>query len=196
MTVADLMAQPGVPAARRVRAVPPAKRRSGLPGTLRSELTKIRSVRSTWITLAVFLAGGLGIAIAAAAANKPYAHEASFDPVAISLAGTDYLGELVIVVIGAMAISSEYGTRMMGTSLAAMPRRGVLYAAKAIAVACVILAVALVTSFASFFAGQALLASTHAGASITSPGALRSVLLTALFVTCCALLAFGAVRPA
>ena len=95
------------------------------------------------------------------------------------------------MVIGVLVITSEYGTRMMGTSLAAMPRRGVLYAAKAIMLTCVTLVVALVTSFASFFAGQAVLASTHAGASITSPGALRAVLLTAVFVTCCALLAFG-----
>ena len=190
--MADLRAQPDVlAAARRVRAVPPAKRRSGLRGTVRSEFTKIRSVRSTWITLAAFLVGGLVIAIAAAADNRANAGRASFDPTAISLGGTAYLGELIIVVVGALVITSEYGTRMIGTSLAAMPRRGVLYAAKAIAVSCVTLVVALVTSFASFFAGQAFLASTHVGASITSPGALRAVLLTAVFVTCCALLAFG-----
>jgi hypothetical protein len=54
--MANLTAQPGVPApAQRVRAVPAARRRSGLPGTLRSEFTKIRSVRSTWLTLAAFL---------------------------------------------------------------------------------------------------------------------------------------------
>ncbi|HEX6527915.1 MAG TPA: ABC transporter permease subunit [Streptosporangiaceae bacterium] len=190
--MANLMAQPDVPAAaQRVRVVPPAKRRSGLRGTLRSEFTKIRSVRSTWITLAAFLVGGLAIAVAAAAGNRPNAGQASLDPTTISLAGTAYLGELIIVVIGTLVITSEYGTRMMGTSLAAMPRRGVLYAAKAIALTCVTLVVALVTSFASFFVGQAFLASTHAGASITSPGALRAVLLTAVFVTSCALLAFG-----
>jgi hypothetical protein len=148
-------------------------------------------VRSTWIALAAFLVGGLVIAILVAAANRPNVGQASFDPTAISQGGTAYLGELITVVIGVLAITSEYGTRMMATSLAAMPRRGVLYAAKAIAVTCVTLVVALVTSFASFFAGQAVLASTHAGASITSPGALRAVLLTAVFVTCFALLAFG-----
>ena len=73
------------------------------------------------------------------------------------------------MVIGALVITSEYGTRMISTSLTAMPRRGVLYAAKAIVLACVTFVVALVTSFASFFAGQAVLASTHAGASIASP---------------------------
>ena len=46
---------------------------------------------------------------------------------------------------------------------------------------CVTLAVALVTSFTSFFSGQAILACTHVGASIASPGALRAVLLTAVF---------------
>ena len=190
--MANLTAQPGVPApAQPVRAVPAARRRSGLPGTLRSEFTKIRSVRSTWITLATFFVAGLAFAIVAAAGNRSNGGQASFDPTAISLEGAASFGELIIVVIGALVITSEFGTRMMGTSLAAMPRRGVLYAAKAIAVTCVTLVVALVTSFASFFAGQAVLASTHAGASIASPGALRAVLLSALFVACCALLAFG-----
>ena len=190
--MADLTARPGEPApAQRTRAVPPATRRSGLPGTLRSEFTKIRSVRSTYLTLITFFVAGLAFAIAASAGNRSNAGQTSFDPTATSLRGAVDLGELIIVVIGALVITSEYGTRMMGTSLAAMPRRGVLYAAKAAVLMCVTLAVALITSFASFFAGQAILASTHAGASITSPGALRAVLLAAVFVTCCALLAFG-----
>ena len=190
--MASLTAQPGEPVpAQRTRAVRPATRRSGFAGTLRSEVTKIRSVRSTYFTLIAFFVAGVAFAIAAAAGNKSHVREASFDPTATSLRGAVDLGELIIVVIGAMVITSEYGTRMMGTALAAMPRRGVLYAAKAVVLTCVTLVVALITSFTSFFAGQAILAATHAGASITSPGALRAVLLAAVFVTCCALLAFG-----
>jgi ABC-2 type transport system permease protein len=190
--MASLTAQPGEPApARRTRAVPPATRRSGFAGTLRSEFTKIRSVRSSYFTLSAFFVVGVVFAIVASAGNRSNAGEASFDPTATSLRGAVDLGELIIVVIGALVITSEYGTRMMGTSLAAMPRRGVLYAAKAVVLTCVTLVVALITSFTSFFAGQAILASTHAGASITSPGALRAVLLAAVFVTCCALLALG-----
>jgi ABC-2 type transport system permease protein len=189
--MASLTGHPSGPAPQRVRAVPPARRRPGLTGTLRSEFTKLRSVRSTWLTLAAFVVGGLLIAIAAAAGNRSNGAQGSTDPTAASLAGAVYFGELVIVVTGALAITSEYGTRMIGTSLAAMPRRGVLYAAKAVVLTCVTLVVALVTSLASFFIGQAVLASTHAGASITSPGALRSVLFAALFVTCCGLLGFG-----
>lgn len=190
--MASLTAQPGEPApAQRIRAVPPASRRSGFAGTLRSEFTKIASVRSTYFTLIAFFVAGVAFAIAASAGNRSNASEASFDPTATSLRGAVDLGELIIVVIGALVITTEYGTAMMGTSLAAMPRRGVLYAAKAVVLTCVTLMVALITSFTSFFAGQAILASTHAGASITSQGALRAVLLAAAFVTCCALLAFG-----
>jgi ABC-2 type transport system permease protein len=187
----DLTAHPGGPATQRVRAVPPAKRRSGLPGTLRSEFTKIRSVRSTWLTLAAFFAVTLAAAALCSAGGRSSAGQASFDPTATSLQAIVFTATLIIVVIGVLVITSEYGTRMMGTSLAAMPRRGVLYAAKAIMLTSVTLVVGLITSFSSFFAGQAVLASTHGGATITSPGALRAVLLTAVFVPCCALLAFG-----
>jgi len=188
----SVTAQPGKPAAaKRVPAVPPATRRSGFAGTLRSEFTKLSSVRSTYFTLIAFFVAGLGFAIAATAGNRVNAGHPLFDPTATSLRGAVYLGELIIVVVGALVITSEYGTRMVSTSMTAMPRRGVLYGAKAVVLACVSLAVALVTSFASFFVGQAILASTHGGASITSPNALRAVLLSAAFVTCCALLAFG-----
>jgi ABC-2 type transport system permease protein len=188
----SLTVQPGQPApARRDRAVPPATRRSGLAGTLRSEFTKISSVRSTYFTLIVFFLAGIGFAVIAAAGNRINGGQPLFDATAMSLHGVVNVGELIIVVIGALVITSEYGTRMISTSLTAMPRRGVLYAAKAVVLTCVTFTVALVTSFASFFAGQAVLGPGHGGASIASPDALRSVLLSTVFVTCCALLAFG-----
>jgi hypothetical protein len=162
-----------------------------LPGTLRSEFTKIRSVRSTWLTLAAFFAVTLAAAIGFSAGDRSSTGQASFDPTATSLQAIAFTATLIIVVTGVLVITSEYGTRMMGTSLAAMPRRGVLYAGKAIMLTSVTLVVGLITSFGSFFAGQAVLATTHGGAAITSPGALRAVLLTAVFVPCCALLAFG-----
>jgi ABC-type transport system involved in multi-copper enzyme maturation permease subunit len=195
MTMTSLTARPGEPAsARRTRAVPPAARRPGFAGTLRSEFTKIRSVRSTYFTLIAFFVAGVAFSIAATAgnaANWSHTDIAAFDATATSLNGTIYLGELIIVVIGAMVITSEYGTRMMATSLTAMPRRGVLYGAKAAVLTAVTAVIALITSFASFFTGQAILGPGHEGASITSPGALRAVLLSTVFVTCCALLAFG-----
>ena len=187
----SLTTRPGEPVpAQRARAVPPATRRPGLAGTLRSEFTKLRSVRSTYFTLFAFFVAGVGFSVVASDGNRGNANHPLFDPTATSLRGVVYLGELIVVVIGALVITSEYGTRMMSTSLTAMPRRGALYAAKAAVLACVTLVIALITSFASFFAGQAVFGA-HGGASITSPGALRAVLLSAAVVTCFALLAFG-----
>jgi len=47
----------------------------------------------------------------------------------------------------------------------------------------VVLAVSLAASFAAFWIGQALLSGHHLGVSITSPGALRSVIGAALYIT-------------
>jgi hypothetical protein len=161
-----------------------------LPGTLRSEFTKIRSVRSTVLTLAAFFVASVAIAALITAGGGSAADQTQFDPTRESLVGLVYIGALIIEATGVLVIASEYGTRMIATTLTAMPRRGVLYAAKVIAVTCVALVVGLVTTFTAFFAGQATVAS-HAGASITSPGTLRALLLTTLLVPCFALVAFG-----
>jgi ABC-2 type transport system permease protein len=178
----------------RNRAVPPASRRPGFAGTLRSEFTKIRSVRSTYFTLIAFFVAGVAFSVAATAgnvANWSHTYKPGFDATATSLNGAIYLGELVIVVIGSLVITSEYGTRMMATSLTAMPRRPVLYGAKAAVLIIITAVIALITTLTSFFVGQAILGPAHEGASITNPGALRAVLLTTVFVVCCALMAFG-----
>jgi ABC-2 type transport system permease protein len=170
---------------------------SALAGTLRSEFTKIRSVRSTYWSLILLVLAGLGWAIANCAgeaarwASTPAADRAGFDPTQASIVGLALLGQLVIVVLGALTLTSEYSTGMIRTSLTVMPRRGVLYGAKAAVLAGVTLAVAVVTSFAAFFTGQYLLRSTHLAATLSEPGVLRAVLGTALYITLSGLFAFG-----
>ena len=114
-----------------------------------------------------------------------------FDATQDSVIGLALLGELVVVVLGALAITSEYSTGMIRTSLTVMPRRGVLFAAKAAVLAAVTVVVALITSFTTFFVGQYLLASTHQTATLGKPGVVRAVLATALYIAVCALMAFG-----
>jgi len=116
---------------------------------------------------------------------------ANFDPAQSSVLGVALLGQLVIVVFGALMLTSEYSTGSMRTSLTVMPRRTVLYGAKLAVFAVISLGVALVTSFGAFFLGQALLGSTHATVSLAHPGVLRSVLITALYAEVCGLIAFG-----
>jgi ABC-type transport system involved in multi-copper enzyme maturation permease subunit len=146
----------------RLSALPPSQGRAGLKGALASEFTKLRSVRSTYWTLAALLivSLGLGAAITAGQAaqftHNP-ANEAGFDGTQLSLGAFFEIGQLIIAVLGAMAITAEYSTGMIRTSLTAQPRRGVVYAAKAIVFTAVTLVVSLITSFLAFFLGQALI---------------------------------------
>jgi ABC-2 type transport system permease protein len=96
------------------------------------------------------------------------------------------------VVLGALVITSEYSTGMIRTSLAVMPRRGVVYTAKAMAFAAVTFTVSLVTSFADFFTGQAVLSGKHLSTTLAQPDVLRAVLLSAAIVTVFGLFAYGA----
>ncbi len=182
--------RPGAPALR----VPQG--RAGLAGTLRSELTKIRSVRSTYWTMLVLLAVGIGLGalitgVTAAHWNQmPAAQRAVFNPARDSLVGL-YFGQFVIVVLGALTITSEYSTGMIRTSLTAMPRRGIVYVSKAAVFAVLALLIGLATSFAAFFLGQALLASTHDSTTLSQPNVLRAVIGGGLFIAVCGLFAYG-----
>jgi ABC-2 type transport system permease protein len=183
-------AVPATPA--RIRAVPPAAKRPGLPDTLRSELTKILSVRSTYWTLLAQVAASIAWAVLNCAGIVSHGAGPDFNAAEASLTGQVALGELIIVVLGALVITSEYSTGMIRTSLAVMPRRGVLYAAKAIVFAAVTLTISLVTSFVAFFVGQAILSGKHYNTTLAQPGVLRAVLLSAAIVAVFGLLAYGA----
>ena len=178
-------------------ALPPASGRAGFRGTLNSEFTKIRSVRSTYWTLLVLLAVSIGIGAAitgGTAANWSHMgppDRASFDPTQASVAGLFYLGQLVIVVLGAMTLTAEYSTGMIRTSLTAMPRRVVMYSSKVVVFAIVALVVTFIAAFISFYLGQALLASTHDTATLSQPNVLRAIAGSALYVTLCGLFAFA-----
>jgi ABC-2 type transport system permease protein len=138
------------------------------------------------------MAAGIGFSIANCAGTAAHwSPGQSIDATQDSVGGMILLGELVIVVLGALTMTSEYSTGMIRTSLTVMPRRGVLYAAKAAVFGAVTLVVSVATTLASFFIGQALLASTHQSATLATPNAVRAVIATALFVPLVGLMAYG-----
>jgi ABC-type transport system involved in multi-copper enzyme maturation permease subunit len=183
--------------ATRPAAAPALTRRTALLRTVRSEFTKLRSVRSTyWITFVLVLASVGWCAAYCLGTVHQWPHmsaqdRSGFDATQNSILGLALLGQLVIVVFGALMITSEYSTGLVRTSLTVMPRRGTLYAAKAAVFAAVSLVVAFVASFGTFFLGRILLSSTHVAMSLSQPGVLRSLIVTALFVEACGLIAFG-----
>ena len=153
-----------------------------------SEFTKFRTVRSTVWTLlvAVVLMIGLSALFAAVTASQYHtfgpADRASFNPVSVSLGGMMF-AVVAFGVLGVLMISGEYSTGMIRSSLTAVPRRLPVLWGKLAVFAGVIFSVSLVASFISFFLGQALLNSHQLGVSIAAPGALRSIIGAALYVT-------------
>jgi ABC-type transport system involved in multi-copper enzyme maturation permease subunit len=181
-----------VPAARQ-RLLPPKTGRAGFGDALRSEFTKIKSTRSTYWTLLalVVVCVGIGALASAGTASHPQGvSPTNFDATQQSLAGL-YVGQLVIAVLGALTITSEYSTGMIRTTLSVQPRRGVVFAAKALVFAAVTLVTGLIASFTSFFVGQAILSGHHLSATLGQPNVLRAVIGGALFLTACGMLAYG-----
>jgi ABC-2 type transport system permease protein len=166
---------------------------AGLGGAVRSEFTKIRSVRSTYWTLVAMIVVTIGIGALACvgAISRPHGQAGPLsDPTQHSLIGL-VVGQLIIVVLGALAITSEYSTGMIRTSLSVQPRRGTVLAAKGIVFTLVSLVTGLIASFASFFIGQAILATKHLNTSLGDPNVLRAVIGGGLFLAVCGMLAFG-----
>jgi ABC-2 type transport system permease protein len=187
------MAATQIAVAPRERLLPPTTGRAGFADAVRSEFTKIRSTRSTYWTLLALIVVTVGIGALASAGAASHAHgldRATFDATQQSLGGL-YVGQLVIAVLGALTITSEYSTGMIRTSLAVQPRRGTLYAAKAVVFAAVSLITGLVACFGAFFVGQAILSGHHLNVTLGDPNVLRAVVGGALFLTACGMLAYG-----
>jgi len=187
------MATTQIASAASQRLLPPETGRAGFGDALRSEFTKIKSTRSTYWTLLALVVVCVGIGALACAGTASYPQGVSptnFDATEQSLAGL-YVGQLVIAVLGALTITSEYSTGMIRTTLSVQPRRGVVFAAKAVVFAVVTLVIGLITSFGSFFVGQAILSSHHLSATLGEPNVLRAVIGGALFLTACGMLAYG-----
>ena len=175
-------------------ALPPG--RYGIVGALRSEWTKLRTVRSTTWSLAVtvVLVIGIGILATAATASRwrsgQFEDRLFFDPVSVSLTGY-FVGQLALGVLGVLAMSAEYGTGSIRSTFASIPRRPLVLVAKVLVFGAVALVVAEVVSFAAFFIGQALLSGAAPTATLSRPGVLRAVAGGGLYLTVLGLFALG-----
>jgi ABC-2 type transport system permease protein len=155
---------------------------------LLSEWTKFRSLRSTVWTLlvAAILMVGISALFSAVVANNydtfDRADLARFNAIGTSLQGVSF-AQLAIGVLGVLLVTGEYSTGMIKASLTVVPRRLPVLWAKLGVFAGTVFTMSLVTSFISFFLGQALLSSKHIDVSISSPGAFRSVVGAALYMT-------------
>jgi ABC-2 type transport system permease protein len=169
--------------------------RYGIAGLLRSEWTKLRTVRSTMWTLGVTVVLGIGVSVLATAETRahwlstPSSHQ-GFDPISTSLIGV-FISQFAIGVLGVLVMSAEYGTGTIRATLSAAPRRPLMLVAKVIVFGAVALVVAEVVSFLAFFIGQALLSAPATHATLGSPGAWRAVVGSGLYVGVLGLFSLG-----
>ena len=166
----------------------------GFRSVARMEWLKLRSVRSTAWVLLVFAAGLIGLAILVMAhqhwATMSAENRASFDPTNDSFAGLA-IGQLALGVLGVLAITTEFSSGMIRATLAAVPRRPLLLAAKAAVVGAVTLVAGEILAFAAFAVGEAVLRSPAPHATLGQPGVLRAVLMAGAYPGLIALIGLG-----
>ena len=175
-----------------VTATMPARARD----VLASEWIKLRSVRSTYLVLLLAAAAAVivGYLVSHADATRwptmPPAQKAAFDPVSDPFSGLG-LAQLAFGALGVLAISSEYTTGLIRTTVASVPRRRAVIAAKAAVVGAVSLLAGELVAFATFFTGQQALSAQHLNVTLAHPGALRGVLAAGFYLAVMAWLGLG-----
>jgi ABC-2 type transport system permease protein len=160
---------------------------------LRSEWTKLRSVRSTYWTGLIAVLAVIGVCVIVCikwADDIRHLPVDKLDPTLASLNGI-FLAQVAFGTLGVLVISSEYGTGMIRATFGAVPQRRAVLAAKAFVFTAVTLVVGEVLSFAAFGIGQAILSGAHAGASLSQPQVLRAVVGGGLYLAAIGLLGFG-----
>lgn len=164
----------------------PSVRAATFTDALRSEWTKIRTVRSTFWTLLAAVVFGVGLgALISAFAGRHYSQDspsarALWDPTSISGAGLS-IAQLAIGVLGIMIITSEYSTRAIAANLTAVPRRGRYLAAKAFVILAVTFVASAITAFAAFFIGQALISGHAPTANLGQTDVVRALIGSGLY---------------
>jgi ABC-2 type transport system permease protein len=165
---------------------------------LRAEWLKLRTVSSSAWLLAGVVALTVGIGAAVMAAGRcPAGTTCLEDTAKLSLSGVQ-AGQAVVTVLAVIAVTGEYSTGMIRTTLTAMPRRGVLLAAKALLIAVLVLAAATVAVGASMLAGWLILpghgftaARGFTGLSLADGAVLRATTGSVLYLGLIALLSLG-----
>jgi ABC-2 type transport system permease protein len=125
------------------------------PRVVRSEWIKFRTLRSTFWSYAIVLVLGVGLTALVAfsfpesqVSQMPDAAKAGFVS-STALFGV-YFGQLIVAVLGVLAISGEYSTGMIRSSFAAVPRRTPIFVAKSIVLFVSSFVVGIVTTLAGY----------------------------------------------
>jgi len=164
---------------------------------LHAEWTKIRTVASPlWLLLGT-IAATVALSVAVTSVMTCGTADCADDTTKLSLTGIE-LGQALVAILAVLVISSEYSSGMIRTTLAAMPHRGTVLAAKAITLTGVVTAAGTVAVLGSLLAGRLILpghgftaARGYPALSLADGPTLRAAAGSVLYLTLIALLSLG-----
>ncbi|GIG68859.1 ABC transporter permease [Phytomonospora endophytica] len=168
-----------------------------MKAALHAEWTKLRTVRGClWL-----LVGMAAVTVAASAAATSVSTCSSpgcgGDVTLLSLFGVEF-GQALAAVLAVLVIGGEYGSGMIRATVAAVPRRGVVFAAKSVVVSGVVVAAGTVAVLGSLLAGRFVLpgrgftaAHGHAPPSLADGPTLRAAAGSVLYLVLIALIGLG-----
>jgi ABC-type transport system involved in multi-copper enzyme maturation permease subunit len=151
-----------------------------LPRVVRSEWTKLWSLRSTWWTLLIAFVVTIGFATllawgASSNVDKMDAQDrATLDVTNLAMAGVAF-GQLALAVLGALVVAGEYSTGGIKATFVAVPNRLRVLLAKILVFGLVAWVVGTVAAFVSFFVAMTFWSSHDLAAHLSDPGVLRAI---------------------
>jgi ABC-2 type transport system permease protein len=142
------------------------------PGLLRSEWTKLTTIRSTWWCAGVYAVVVLGLGWLAAAVTD----RAPRADIAVTVALTGFgVGQLVLVVLGVLAGAGEFTTGMAVASFTTVPRRRRLLAAKVLVLGLAVAVLSAVLALGCLLAARVQTVVADGGVPLTEAGVLRAL---------------------
>lgn len=128
---------------------------AGFSKTLRAEWIKLWTVRSTWWTMFALVVLGAGLTTLLCWGNAGWLASSDADEAPGSfITWGMMIAQVCAVIIGVLTVTSEYGTGMIRTTLAATPIRGRVLAAKALVVSSAIFVIGTLTALVGYFGGN------------------------------------------
>ncbi|RSN50453.1 ABC transporter permease subunit [Actinomadura sp. WAC 06369] len=163
---------------------------------LHAEWTKMRTVAGPlWLLLGT-LAATVALGVGATSVVNCTAGGCAGDTTKLTLMGV-YLGQAPVAVLAVLVVSGEYGSGMIRTTLAAVPRRATVFAAKAVALTGVVAVGGTVAVLGAVLAGRLILPDPGDRAlSLADGPTLRAVVGTVLYLVLIGLLSLGVATAA
>lgn len=160
-----------------------------------AEWLKLRTVRSSYLTVLAAAAVALFVAIGLARANLSgqVIHPGPTnltDSVSDTFKGFG-VAQLIMAVFGALSITAEYGSGLIRTTFTTRPQRAAVLTAKVAVAGAVGLVTGEIIALACFLSSQAVFGPRHGGASLWAPHVLPAVLGGGFYLGVVAVLGVG-----